>query len=117
MALDLRRRPLEGDGLDHVGIKRSLGQVPGPSGLLGLLLKKVNELVADDLPLLFRVHDAGQLTQKKVAGVHHPQVQAQVEAEKLFHFSRFILAQQAVVHKNAGQLASHRSVQENRHHR
>src|SRR6516164_6093937 len=64
VALDGGARALEGYGLDHVGIQRSLRQVSGILEFARRFLEDGDELSADDLPLLLRIHNPLQLAQK-----------------------------------------------------
>src|SRR5262249_33258677 len=70
MALDGGARALEGYGFDHVGIQRSLRQVSGILEFARRLLEDGDELSADDLPLLLRIHHSLELAQKSLPRVY-----------------------------------------------
>ena len=93
-------------GLDDVGVDGALGQEVHLADLLGFLLKDPDELLADDLALVLRLRDAGQLPQEAGLGVHPDEVQVPL-GEGLFHLVALIKAHEAVVHKDAGELAAH----------
>ena len=84
--------------------------------LSGLFLKHPDELRSDDLPLLLRIADSGQLVQKAVHCIYVNQICPQLMAEHLNHLFRFALPQKAMVDVNTGELASHRPDEQHRHH-
>jgi hypothetical protein len=53
------------------------------------------------LPLLFGIGHPGQLRQKPLGRVDHPQVQLERAPEQRFHLGGLVRAQQAVVHEDA----------------
>ena len=60
--LDRHRRPAgKRHALDHVGVERALGQKFGAADLLRFRIEHVDEQLADDLALLLRIGDAGEL--------------------------------------------------------
>ena len=61
--------------------------------------------------------DAGEPLQEPVAGVHHPQVDAQVAAEGLLHLVPLVQPEQSVIHEDAGQPVAHGTVHQHRRHR
>ena len=88
--------------------------------LFGLLLKDADELLADDLPLALGLSDAGQLAEVAGAGVHADKVDVKVGvagAKDRADLLLLVLAQQAMVHKDAGQLLAHRFGQHGGQHR
>ena len=93
---------------DHIGINGALHQIGYLAQLTGLFLKDADELLADDLALFFRFGHTRQLVQEAIGGVHPNEVDVVVFREHLLHHVALILAQQAVIHKNAGELAAHR---------
>src|SRR5437762_535214 len=76
--------------LNNVGVESSLRQKMRIFDVTGLVLEDVDENVADDLPLLLRVADAGQSRQEAVLRVDHVQVGVKVIAEGALH--RVLLA-------------------------
>ncbi len=76
MALDGGRRALEADTLDDIGVERTLGKPLVVGGeLLGFLLKKINEFVADNLALAFRIGDVVERVEKTVGGLDVAQIE------------------------------------------
>ena len=94
-----------GARFDHVGINGALCQEVDLADLLGLLLKDADELLADDLALLLRLTDAGQFAQEAVLGVDPDKVDVAVAKDSL-DLVALIFAHQAVVDKDAGELAA-----------
>ena len=90
--------------LDAVGIDGALEQEVR-AGLAGLLLKHAHEQLADDLALALRIGHALQRLQKALGRIHMDDVQAQVVLVGFEHLFGLVLAQQAVIHEHAGQLA------------
>ena len=119
VGLDRDRRAAQGrKRLDDVGIESALHQEPDVlPHLLGLGLEHVDEGVADATPLLLGVGDAGEPLQKTVAGIHHPEVDAEVAAERLLYLVPLVEPQESVVHEDAGQPLAHRTVHQHRRHR
>ncbi len=95
---------LDGTALKDVGIDGALSQEADAVQLGGLLGEDIDELLADDLALLLRVGNAGQLVQEAVGGVYIDQVSLQLLAEDADDLFGLALAQQAVVDVNAYQL-------------
>ena len=94
--------------LDHVGVDGALCEEIDLADLLGLLFEDADELLADDLALALRLGDTGQLCKVALTGVHTDEVDVKAVgvagAEDRADLFLLILAQQAVIHKNAGQL-------------
>ena len=103
-------------GLHHVGIDGALGKEVHSADLLGLLLKHADEFLADDLALALRLGDAGQLGQKARAGVDTANVHVELVLHHLLHLIALVLAQQAVIHEDAGQLIAHGALQQGSGH-
>lgn len=78
----------------------------GAAELLCLFLKGLDEQPADDLALGFRVADAFELTDETIGGIDVQQVQIVVLAEHGDDAGRLVLAHQAVVDEDAGQLVA-----------
>ena len=90
--------------LDHVGIERALGEEPGVFDLRRLVGKALDEGMADAAALFLRIDHAGQRRQKLVFRLDHVQVGLEVIAELPDDRFLFVLAQQAVVDEDAGEL-------------
>ena len=90
--------------LDHVRIERALGEEVDPAELGRLLLEDPDELVADDLPLLLGILDARQPLEEPLSRVDHHEPHPEVALEGDPQELRFLLAHQAVVDIDAGQL-------------
>src|SRR5664280_276889 len=114
MALDGLRRPAHRARLDHVGIQRALHQpIDFAVQLLDavrLFLEDRDELVADDLALLLRLADAGQLAEEAFAGVHRVNIEAEFLAQVLLHGDELVLPQHTIVDEDAGQLIANRAM-------
>src|SRR5262249_48141926 len=72
-----------------------------------------DKLVADDLPLLFRIGDTRQFLEEAGAGIHRHQVQAQFFQQVLLDFLKLVLAQHAVVDEHADQAPADRAMYQN----
>ena len=107
MRLDHLRRPPHRARFDHVGIKRALHQ---PLHVAFYFLdaprfpfEDLDEFVADDLPFLLRIADSFQFVQKAIGRVDGVEIQAKLVVQRLLYFLKFILAQHAIVHEDAGE--------------
>ena len=80
--------------------------------LVRLLVEDLDEQVADDLALGFRVADAFERLEIAVGGVDADDLDAQVLGERRHHLVAFVPAQQAGVDEHAGQLVADRLVQQ-----
>ena len=120
MRLDLRGDADVAAGLDHVRVERALDQEPHvargvfPTGVraatrqpAGLLLEDADELLTDD-----RALSSGSLTPssrlRKRSRASTWTRDVEVVAERLHDLLGLVLAQQAVVDEDAGQLVAHR---------
>src|SRR5215468_3418034 len=81
---------------------------------MSLLFEDADKLVADDLPLLFRIGDARQFLEKAAAGIHSHQVQAQLFLQVLLDFLKLVLAQYTVVDEHADQAAADGAMHQDR---
>ena len=90
--------------LDHVGIERALGEEPGAFDLRRLVGKTLDERMADPPPLLLRLDHAGQRGQKLVFRLDDVQIGLEVVGELADDRLLFVLAQQAVIDQDAGEL-------------
>ena len=105
VALDGRALAAE-TALDHVGIDRALGQEVHSTDFFGLILEHADELFTDDLALALGSTLPCQLLVEAVAGVDADEVDIELAAfaKDLADLFALVLAQQAVVNENAGQL-------------
>ena len=118
MRLDAGGRAVVGRfAFDHVRVQRALGQPLDVFDFGGGVLEYLDELAADGLALGFRVGDAGQTGEEPGFGIHVTQVQSQAALERVLHLLNFAVAQEAVVHENAGELRPNGPVEQRRGHR
>src|SRR3546814_10434715 len=96
---------------------RALRQEIRTTDLRRLLLEDVDEGAADDLALALGIVDALQLAEEELAGVAVHQRDVVVMAEQLDHLPGLVLAQQAVVDEDAGELLADRLVDQHCRHR
>ena len=99
---------LDGAGLENVGVDGALRKEVDAVELLGLFGKDVDEFLADDLALRFRVGHAGQLVEEAVDRVYIDEVRAELFAENLDNLLRLTLAEQTVVDMEADELLADR---------
>ena len=115
--LDPRRDARLAAGLDHVGVEGSLDEEAHVAESRGLLLEDADEILADPPSLLLRVADALEAGEEPVGGVDVDELDVEMVAERLDDPRRLVLAQEAVVDEDAGQLVADRPVHEQRRHR
>ncbi|MNX96311.1 hypothetical protein D3C86_1286230 [compost metagenome] len=105
VALDHRRRAARGrDALDHVGIEGALRQELGAFDLGGLAVEDLDEDAADGLALGLRVRNPGQLAEEFLRRINVHQRDVIVLTEQFRDLLGLVLAQQAGVDEDAGQL-------------
>ncbi len=122
MRLDLRGllafRPAR---FDHVGIERALREEARCFAVdlngVRFALEQADELLADDLALLFGIADAVERAQKFFDGVDRDQANAQRALERLDDLLRFALPQHTGIDEDARQLIADGLVQQRRRHR
>ena len=92
--------------LDDVWVDRALDEVVDGTDLLGLFLEDADEFLADDLALLLRLRHALELLVEAVLGVDADEVEVvrSFRSEDGLNLVALVLAQQAVVDEDAGQL-------------
>ena len=83
----------------------------------GFLAEDVDEEPADDFAFPLWVGDAGQGAQKSLDGIDRNQIQALLPLKDLCHLFGFVLAQQAVIDKDADKLVADGAVDQGRGHR
>src|SRR5579863_2367901 len=108
MALDHRRRALERDRFDDVGIERALAEEARAADGRGVLFEDVDEGVADDAALLFGIDDAGEALEEEIGGLGDAQGDAEAGGESRLDAIAFARAQQAVIDKDAAQAIADR---------
>src|SRR2546430_5798808 len=97
VGLDRRRRPPEGDRLDHVGIEGALGEPGDLTELPRLLLEDGDELGADSLAFDLGIGYAAKNVQKPVRCIDMDQVDLEGVAEGVPDRLRLALSQEPVV--------------------
>src|SRR5687768_14166275 len=115
MRFDRRGRATgKGDALDHVGIERPLREEIDLAELLRLLLEHLDEDAADGLPFRFRVADAGKLGEEARSSAHRHERNVVMAAEEIDDLARLVLAQEAMIDEDAGELIADRFMDEER---
>ena len=99
-------------GLDDVGVDRALGEPLGGRELGGFFLEDLDEDAADDLALLFRIGDAGEFVHEAVDGIDDDELEAHVLFERFTDLFALVLAKEAVVDEDAGELLADGAVDE-----
>ena len=95
---------------DDIRIDGALEQIVRAAELFCLLLEHADELLADDLALALGLGHAGEAVEKAPARVHGDDVEAELIAVEAEHLLSLVLAQQAVIHKDAGEPVAHGAV-------
>ena len=103
--------------LDHVGVERALDEAADVAEPARLVLEDADELLADQLALLLGVGDALERARKRSCACDVDERHAEVAAEGLDHLRGLVLAEQAVVDEDAGELVADRLVDEQRRDR
>ena len=110
----LRLLRLGAGGFDDVRIDRALGEPLGLRELGSFFLEDFHEFAADDLALLFGVGDARERVHEAVHGVDDHELEAHVLFEGFADLFAFVLAKEAVVDEDAGELLADGAVDEGR---
>ena len=122
----LRGIPPDRHALDHVRIKRALGEkfvtavftraFPAIflEQFLGRLLKYPNEFVADDFSFGFWIGHAFEQREETLTRIHVFQTHMEIFAENALHDFFLARAQQTIVHKDTCKLVADRPVQKRR---
>ena len=71
----------------------------------------------DAAALLLRIGDAGQLLQETLAGVHHPEIDAEVPPEGLFDLVPLVQPEQSMIDEDAGEPVADGAVDQDGRHR
>jgi hypothetical protein len=80
----------EADALDHVRIERALGEEIGAADLPRLFLEYVDEGLADELALGFRIGEAGEAIEEQRLGVHVDERDVVAVAEQAHDLARLV---------------------------
>ena len=107
---------LDAVGFQNVGVNGALSQEGDALQLLSFFSENVDELLADNLALLLRVGNAGQLVQKAIHSVHIDEVGVHLVLEDVDHLLALALAHEAVVHVHAHEVLPDGLDQQRRHH-
>ncbi len=102
--------------LDDVAVEGALHEELLVPQLGRLGVERVDELGADDLALLLRVGDAGELRQELLLRAHVHERHVEVMAEGLLHLLALVHAQHAVVDEHAGEAVADGPVHQQRRH-
>src|SRR5271156_4162222 len=110
MRLDLMARFRIGRlRFDHVGIERSLDEIPNAVELVRFLFEDRDEFVTDADPLLLRLDDAGQAREESFRGVDLQDVEMEHVAERGDDSLGFVCPQEPRIDEDAGQLRTDRA--------
>src|SRR5690554_8233426 len=85
---------LAGSGLDYVGVDGALGEEIDAFNLGGLFIENINEGIANDLALGFRIVFALEPGEKALFGIDADHLYAHVASKGFHHLVAFVLAQQ-----------------------
>ena len=107
---------VDGDALDHVRVGRALGEEGGVRDVRAGVVEDLDELAADDLAFAFGLGDSGELGEEAVGGVDVHERHFERAAEELADAFGLVLAEQAVVHEDAGELVADGLVNERGRH-
>ena len=91
---------------DYIGINRALHQVIHRADFLCLFLEYADKLLSDELSLALRFRHALEPLIEAFFGIHADKIHiiGAIGAKDCLHLIPLILAEQAVIHKYAGQL-------------
>ncbi len=103
MALD--DGSIAGTGFDDVGINRPLGQEIDGTDFTAFVFKDADKFFANDFPFPFGIADAFEFLEEAFRRIDADEVHAAV-LEGRFDFVAFVLAEQAVINEDTGQLAA-----------
>ena len=117
MRLNARRCPsLRPAALDHVWVKRALGQKRHSPQSPRFPFEYPDETLTDDAALLLRVSHPVQRAQELLGRVHRHQPHTQPVLERAHHLPRLTSPQKACVDEDTGQLVAHGAVHQRRRH-
>ena len=116
MGFDYGGGTFYGDGFDYVGIECALyqefyGQAGGGREKFTLLFDKdSDEFVANDLALRLGVGHSREPCQEARARINGNKIKSKLLAKILLHLEEFVLAQHAVVDKDASETVTNRAM-------
>ena len=113
--LDFATRPVHTHALDHIGIDGALGEPTRTLNLLRLSVENVNESRTDGLALGFGVGNAFQFFEEQMARMNTYHIEAHFLIG-IENFLKLVLAQEAIIDENAGQVPTNRLVEQNGSH-
>ena len=105
MTFDDRR--ISSARLNHIRINGTLHQVIYPSNLFGLFFKYTDKFLANEFAFFLRFGYTGQFRQKTIFCIYPDKIHAFIRKSR-FHFVSFVFAHKTMIHKNTGQLRTHR---------
>ena len=91
---------------DNVGVDGALRQPFGVGEFFLFCIKYFDEFGADDFAFALGVGNAGEFVKKLVFGVNVNHAHAQVAGKHVHHHLTFVLAQQAVIDEDTGELVA-----------
>ena len=103
---DGARVAVDGDAFDDVRVGGALREEGHVRDVRAGVAEYLDELAADDLALAFGLVDAGELREEAVGGIDVHERHLERAAEELADAFRLVLAEQAVVHEDAGELVA-----------
>ncbi len=84
--------------------------------LAGFALEHFDEFAADDLALLLRIGNTGQVAHELLGGVNVHDLHAEILAEHVHHHLAFVQPQEAVIDEYAGELVADGAMDQRRRH-
>ena len=114
---DVRFAGFAAGGFDDVGVDGALREKFDVAELGGFLIEDFDKEPPDDFSLLLRIANTGEFAEVALGGVHADHAHAEVLRKHPHDFVAFLMPQQAVVDKHAGELLADRLVQQRRDHR
>ena len=104
------------EAFDDIGVDGALRQPLDAVEFLGFAVEDVDESLADDFAFLFGVGYAFESLVEVLFGVHSYHVEAHVGGVAAQHVLELVVAQQAVVHEDAGEVFADGAVKEHGGH-
>ena len=82
---------------------------------MSFLIEDFHKVASDDLTFLFRFGNTIQISEEAFAGVHSYNIQSQALVI-MHHIGKLILAEHAMIHKDAGELVTNGLMEQNGSH-
>ncbi len=111
VGLDYDSRAVHLCGLYHVGVNRALSEPFHVLDFSGGRVEYLDEVLADNLPLCFRVSDSAQISEKPFRCLNPSDIQSHTLVG-LKHFRSLVLSHQAGIHEDAVEVVADGAVQE-----